>query len=130
MSGISPKFPLRSDRVDGSYQLNKTIIESVRQNLKNLILTSPGEKVMDPEFGVGVQRILFENFSDPAVSNIKNRITSQVRKYMPFVEVLDIDTSMGDPILGEPEELLKVKVRFIVKPLNQIDILIINSNSN
>ena len=130
MSGISPKFPLRSDRVDGSYQLNKTIIESVRQNLKNLILTSPGEKVMDPEFGVGVQRILFENFSDPAVSNIKNRITSQVRKYMPFVEVLDIDTSLGDPILGEPEELLKVKVRFIVKPLNQIDILIINSNSN
>ena len=130
MSGISPKFPLRSDRVDGSYQLNKTIIESVRQNLKNLILTSPGEKVMDPEFGVGVQRILFENFSDPAVSNIKNRITSQVRKYMPFVEVLDIDTSMGDPILGEPEELLKVKVRFIVKPLNQIDILIINTNSN
>ena len=130
MSGISPKFPLRSDRVDGAYQLNKTIIEAVRQNLRNLMLTNPGEKVMDPEFGVGLQHYLFENFSSNAVANIKNRIILQVKKYMPFVEVLDINTSEGDSALGEPDQLLKVKVEFLVKPLNQIDILIINSNSN
>lgn len=132
MSGISPKFPLRSNRVDGSYQLNKTIIDSVRQNLRNLLLTNPGEKVMDPEFGAGLQRFLFENMADTIGlrSNVANVIISQVEKYMPFVEVLDIDTSFGDPTLGEIDNLLKVKIRFLVKPLNQTDILIINSDSN
>tara|TARA_R110000824_G_scaffold399263_1_gene604520 strand:+ start:36250 stop:36642 length:393 start_codon:yes stop_codon:yes gene_type:complete len=130
MSGISPKLPLVTDRTDGSYQLNKTVQESIKQNLRSLMLTNPGEKVMDPEFGAGLQGFLFEPTADPAVRGIKNTIILQVKKYMPFIKVLDIDTSFGIPVLGESEQLLKVKVSFLIEPLNQTDILIINSNSN
>jgi phage baseplate assembly protein W len=58
MSGISPKLPLANNKVDGAYELNKTIKQSVNQNLKNLILTNPGERIMDPLFGVGLSQIL------------------------------------------------------------------------
>ena len=60
MAGISPKLPLTRDRQDG-FALNKTVLDSIKQNVKMVVLTSPGERVMDPAFGVGVRRYLFEN---------------------------------------------------------------------
>ena len=56
MNGISPKLPLLVDKQDGPYGLNKRLNQSIKQNFKNLILTSPGERVMIPEFGVGLKR--------------------------------------------------------------------------
>ena len=52
MIGISPKLPLRVDSVDGFYALTKKITETLQQNLKMLVLTAPGERMMNPEFGV------------------------------------------------------------------------------
>ena len=59
MAGISPKLPLTRDKQDG-YALNKTELDSIKQNVKMVVLTSPGERVMDPSFGVGIRKYLFE----------------------------------------------------------------------
>ena len=64
MAGISPKLPLVTDPADGPYLLTKTVAEATKQNLKNLILTQPGERVMDPFFGVGIRSFLFEQDSE------------------------------------------------------------------
>jgi len=130
MSGISPKLPLTNSKVNGAYELNQTIRETISQNLKNLLLTTPGERVMDPAFGVGLHAHLFENFSSTTIGNIKNNLIRQVEKYMPFIEVLDVSTSRGVPALGESDQLLKIQVEFFIKPLDATDILIINSDSN
>ena len=45
---------------DGPFKLNKTLGEVVRQNFKNLVLTSPGERIMLPDFGAGLRRLLFD----------------------------------------------------------------------
>ena len=58
--GLSPKLPLRRDFEDG-YSMNKNYREMVKQNVKMLLLTAPGERIMDPEFGIGLQTFLFEN---------------------------------------------------------------------
>ena len=130
MAGISPKLPLLTDDVDGSYSLTKTIREAVSQNLKNLILTEPGEKVMDPLFGVGLNGYLFEHTNSTTVGKIKTRIYKQVEKYLPFVEVLDIITSQEDTAIGKSGHLLKIRIDFLIKPLDETDILIINSDAN
>jgi phage baseplate assembly protein W len=59
MAGLSPKLPLAPDNQDG-YALNRTYFEMVQQNLKHIILTNPGERIMDPLFGVGIKKYLFE----------------------------------------------------------------------
>ena len=130
MSGISPKLPLANNKVDGAYELNKTVKESVKQNLKNLLLTNPGERIMDPLFGLGLNKYLFEGFSSFLPGNIKSDMLFQVDKYMPFVEIIDFATEVGTPQFGEPDNLLKIKVEFLIKPLNETDILIINSDAN
>ena len=59
--GLSPFLPLTEDNTDGPYKLNKIIPEVARQNLMMVLLTNPGEKMMDPTFGVGISRFLFEH---------------------------------------------------------------------
>ena len=60
MQGYSPKLPLAYDSTqDGNYALNKTLIDTIRQNLKMLLLTNPGERIMMPNFGVGIRTYLF-----------------------------------------------------------------------
>ena len=97
MSGLSPKLPTVPDENDG-FALNKTYRAMVTQNFKNLMLTSPGEKVMDPEFGVGIKRYLFEQNDDSTYVEIKARILEQVKRYLPFIEIQDI--TFGGPSVG------------------------------
>jgi phage baseplate assembly protein W len=89
VSGISPKLPLYTDPVDG-IALNKTLKQMTRQNLKMIILTSPGERIMYPKFGVGLRRYLFMNNTSRTLSDIKRKIEEQVRIYLPTVNIRSI----------------------------------------
>ena len=89
MSGISPKLPLYIDPVDG-IALNKTLKQMTRQNLKMIILTSPGERIMYPKFGVGLRRYLFMNNTQRTLSDINRKIEEQVRAYLPSVRINSI----------------------------------------
>ena len=116
MEGFSPKLPLRLDPSDG-YLLNKNLKEVVTQNLKMLILTSPGERVMEPTFGVWLYNYLFELNTQGTKSDIRERILSQVKKYMPFLEIIQID--FGDVNPDEADlSALSVKIKYKILPLN------------
>ena len=95
MYGLTPKLPLQVDYSDG-FTLIKEYQDLAHQNLKNLFLTSPGERVMDPEFGVGVRNFLFEQNINLVYMDISERAYEQVSTYMPYVELLDIDFSLPD----------------------------------
>ena len=121
MYGISPKLPLIVDDLDGHYGLNKTIREAVKQNFKNLILTSPGERVMDQEFGVGLRSFLFENFTIEVGENIKYRIYNQAKLYMSFIEINSIDLNQAQDKLST----LFVKISYSIPKLGANDTLIL-----
>ena len=106
------------------YNSNKKLTQinqAIKQNLKTLILTDKGERIMLPNFGVGLKKFLFENFSQTTTYQIESEIKSQVKKYMPFVNVVAVN------ILEDPDNLNKlyVSVNFTVPALNAADILII-----
>ena len=108
-SGISPKLPLSLDTNDGHYEMTKTVKENVAQNLKNLILTIPGEKIMDTNFGVGLISFLFKQNTEEVHGEIYEKISQQVATYMPFVGIEEIyfsnETSeMGLGMLTPNEE--------------------------
>ena len=84
MEGIAVKLPLSYSNEDGPYTLNKTLGENVKQNFRNLILTVPGERIMLPEFGVGLYQMLFEPMAGKTYQEITTRIYEQTERYMPF----------------------------------------------
>ena len=63
MPGFSPILPLKLNNGDG-FALTQTYQDVARQNLKTLILTNPGERIMNPYFGVGLKRRLFDPKND------------------------------------------------------------------
>ena len=92
MSGISPKIPISSDNRVSKFALNTTYKEVVKQNFKHLMLTIPGERMMNPDFGVGLIKLLFEQAPDQSLRDaIRARIHEQVNTYMPFIRILDIN---------------------------------------
>ena len=62
-----------------------------QQNLKMLVLTNPGERIMNPDFGVGISRYLFQQEGNFTSGAIQNRILSQVSKYLPYIEITNIE---------------------------------------
>ena len=73
MSAIGPKLPLIRDDVFGHFSLFTEYKDEIRQNLKNLLLTAPGERMMNPDFGVGLRHFLFEP-RQASIAAIRQRI--------------------------------------------------------
>lgn len=114
--GLSPKLPLSYDPSDG-YALNKTYEDMIKQNLKMLILTNPGERIMIPDFGVGLRNFLFEPYSLEVLNSIISRIETQVSDYMPFVELVNVQA--GEPHISESSAVtLDVRVEFRIIPMD------------
>jgi len=90
--GFSPKLPLQPDPTDGFFKLNKTLGEVIKQNLKMLILTTPGERIMHPEFGVGARNFLFDT-KVGTFQSLKTTIITQVRQFIPFIKIININSS-------------------------------------
>ena len=94
--GFSPKLPLQVDESDGAYALSKTYKEVAKQNLKHLILTAPGEHIMDPDLGVGLRRFLFEPNLESVHIEIEQRIKDQVGVYLPYIQVISVTLVHSD----------------------------------
>lgn len=90
-SGLSVFLPLTFSEGDGPYFLNKTIGDLAKQNLKMVILTNPGERMMNPEFGVGISKFLFENLTPEFRDEVIGRIKSQVSQYISYVRLSSVN---------------------------------------
>jgi len=99
-SGFSVKLPLLYDNEDGPYRLTKTLVENTKQNFKNLILTNPGERIMDPEFGAGFSRILFENYTQELIEDLQERLYDQTAKHLPFINIEEFQTDFTNHVLS------------------------------
>jgi len=129
MAWLTPKLPLNRNFQTG-YKLIKDYKELAKQNLKNLILTIPGERMMDPAFGVGLRRYLFEPDTSMLHEAIVNRIQQQIKKYLSYIEIenIDITSSDADPYMDM--HTLDVKVEYRIIPLAISDTLEITTTLN
>lgn len=64
--------------------------ETVMSGLKQLILTNKGERVMRPDFGTSVRRMVFEPYTEGLRVNLENEIRHVIRKYAPGISILDL----------------------------------------
>ena len=119
MAGISTKLPLEYNKEDGPYAMTKTLPETIKQNFKNLLLTIPGERIMDPEFGVGVHQYLFENDSNRMSAEFQERLYEQVRAYLPFIEIISVDTSAV-------EHTLNIVIKYYISQLGISEELVLD----
>jgi uncharacterized protein len=80
----------------------------VMQHVRSLIETSPGERVMMPDYGILMEGFMFEPGAGPASLDITNQVQSQMAKWEPAVNVVGV-VPVGDDATG----IVNVDVNFI-----------------
>ena len=95
----APVIPLQLDKYGNFINISDTLT-NFRQDIKMIMLTNPGEKIMDPLFGAGIRKYLFENMAylsaQLAQSQVKSILSSQLAKYLPDITVLEVRTEIKD----------------------------------
>lgn len=121
--GFSPIIPLQKDDEDGFYALTKTLADNVKQNFKNLLLTAPGERVMIPEFGVGLRNFLFDNSVAEMKNDIIRAVDEQTKLYMPFVEINDLE------VIDTELDTVALNIFYSVPSVGISDLITISKNN-
>src|SRR5210317_2398642 len=70
--------------------------DQVKSNIKNLLLTKRGERIMQPQFGSGLQELLFEQNVDDLEEKIQSTIEDSISQWLPFVNIDEIDIEQTD----------------------------------
>jgi uncharacterized protein len=70
--------------------------ESLKQALKNLILTDLYERPFRSDFGSSIRKALFEHYTASTESELKDNIETAIENYEPRIDLLNITLS-GDP---------------------------------
>lgn len=84
---LSLAFPFRA--VDRGGAAVSPRARAVHEQLEQLLLTVPGERVNRPDFGCGVQRLVFGGASREVAAAAEYIISASVRRYLG--ELLDVD---------------------------------------
>jgi phage baseplate assembly protein W len=79
-----------------AFKQNYTEIEQLKSNIKNLLLTKRGERIMNPLFGAGVETVLFEPITEEFEDKIQEIITKSVERYIPNVDIDEINVDMSN----------------------------------
>lgn len=70
--------------------------EQAKSNLKNLLLTNKGERILQPDFGTGLQELLFEQITDDLEIQLESLITDSVNFWLPYIDIDEIVVDMSD----------------------------------
>jgi len=81
----------KSSNSNGVFSTNYTTLTQAKDNLKNLILTKKGERLMNPEFGCDVWLVLFEQMDGATIeSRIEATIVDAVDTWLPYLNLTSI----------------------------------------
>jgi len=84
--GIGLDLPLTISK-NSFFKINYTTADQSHANLKNLILTNKGERIMLPTFGCDIKKMVFEQ--EPEERIIEN-IETAIEVWLPYINVIDI----------------------------------------
>ena len=88
---VGLSFPLRAD-TNNSFAMTKNSIQQSRHNLRNLLLTYPGERVGNLEFGCRLREVCFEQQDDELPIKVEEEVKDSVSKWLPYINIQEVNT--------------------------------------
>jgi phage baseplate assembly protein W len=113
---IGLDLPIRkSEGKEGFFASTSTTIEAVKNNIRNLVQTNPGERLMQPRLGLNLRRFLFNQLTVDDINSMQNEILDTLKFWLPFVEIRDIIIQSSDNDININPNTLSVNIKFNIK---------------
>ena len=89
-------WPLMPVPDDGGRLNYPDLATSVRERIEAILRTAPGEQLMRPSFGVGLERVLHEPNTLALRGNLEERIGEHLKAFEPRILIDRIIVAEGD----------------------------------
>lgn len=94
--------------------LKKTDVDAVKQSIKNIFFYNKYEKPFDPNFGINVSSLLFENLTPATNAVFRRKITEQITQYEPrciidnvvltTTDANELSVELSFHVVGNPQQ--------------------------
>ena len=107
--GFPPRFDARSKSVQ--MVANEA---DIKESLRILIATRPGERIMQPAYGCSLHALVFEGVNESTIAEIEEAIDQAILFFEPRIglERVDVDTQQAY------DGLLKIRIEYTVRETN------------
>lgn len=88
-----------SDRVHNGVAITEDPDRHLRDKILAVLFTAPGERVNRPQFGVGINRFVFEGLDDLTLGALEYRINEGLRRDIGdelIIDAIDVTSSPPD----------------------------------
>ena len=66
---------------------------AISRSIRNIVMTLPGEKPFEPQYGSKVSKVLFQNMDMISSGIIVDEIRTSINNYEPRVELLSVESN-------------------------------------
>ena len=116
-------FPMRKGP-QGAFATNDDTLSAISDDLRILLITNHGERPAQYDFGANLRSLVFKNFEgDSMTQAIKDRIQVAVDKWMPFVQIVNLDVSTSNTNKDVGSNEIRVSIEFKVGNIDATKIL-------
>ena len=82
------QFPIRVDDAGAIAEAGEE--DKVRQSIEIILRTSPGERVMRPDFGCGIHDLVFDTISGAMIGRVASVVAGALATWEPRIDVLSV----------------------------------------
>ena len=124
----------KSNGPEGFFASTSTTIEAVKNNIRNLINTQQGERLMQPRLGLNLRELLFEQIEEDTRRQIEADIVDNFSFWLPFVQIQEIDIRTTDEDSSVSVNTIKINIVFSIaqdpNTLDSVQIVVTQDENN
>jgi len=116
---FNPATPLKlSTNKSDLFVMNTDLGDAIADNLKNLLLTNRGERIMEPDFGANLKSILTEFGTSGFEGEVMARIKTSVAKYLPYVILQQMKLEKLPAPISSGLVIIRIEIMYSVAKAN------------
>jgi uncharacterized protein len=94
--------------------------DDIRQSILIILETSPGERVMRPNFGCGIHDMVFTALDSTTLQQIRSTVSEALRRCEARIDVVDVTVDEAATTQGQ----LLIEIEYRVRKTNQVGNLV------
>ena len=122
--GLDLPLGIQPGTSDGMFATTKTTVDAIKNDIRLLLMTQKGERLMQPNLGVNIRQFLFEQITEDITIQIENDIVDTFETWLPFVELREININKEDQDRNRLGIDIKFNIRNVPTELQSVGVVL------